>query len=103
MKFVLAWTTRVGGSGAELEAGTARVLELFSNWAPHTGETIHQFVGRADGNGGFAVVETDNLAGLALDNAKFLPYLEFSVHPVLDIQETAAILAEAAEFRKSVG
>jgi hypothetical protein len=102
MKFVLAWTTRPGGSGADLEAANLRVLALFSNWAPHSGETIHQFVARADANGGFAVVETDNLAGLALDSAKFAPYLEFSVYPVVDIQEGAAILAEAAEFRRSV-
>lgn len=102
MKFVITWTTRSGGSGAELEAANARVLALFGSWTPHSGETIHQFVARADGNGGFAVVETDSVAGLALDSAKFSPYLEFSLYPVVDIQEGAAILAEAAEFRRSV-
>jgi hypothetical protein len=102
MKFVVSWTMRSGGSATETEAAIPRVLALFSKWTPHSGETIHQFVARADGNGGFAVVETDNLAGLALDNAKFSPYLDFSVYPVLDIQEGAALLAEAAEFRKSI-
>jgi hypothetical protein len=67
-----------------------------------TAQRRDQFVTRADGNGGFAVVETDNLAGLALDNAKFSPYLDFSVYPVLDVQEGAALMAEAAEFRKSI-
>jgi len=102
MKFVITRTGRSGSSGAELEASTARLLALFSNWAPHAGETIHQFVTRADGNGAFAVVETDSVAGLALDSAKFTPYLDFSLYPVADIQEGAAILAEAAEFRRSV-
>jgi hypothetical protein len=102
MKFVITWTPRSGGSAAEIDAAVPRVLALLSKWSPHSGETIHQFVTRADGNGGFAVVETDNLAGLALDNAKFSPYLDFSVYPVLDVQEGAALLAEAAEFRKSI-
>ncbi len=102
MKFVITWTSRSGGSAAETEAASPRVLALLAKWSPHSGETIHQFVVRADGNGGFAVVESDNLAGLALDNYKFSPYLDFSVYPVLDVQEATALLAEAAEFRKSV-
>jgi Protein of unknown function (DUF3303) len=102
VKFVITWTARAGGSGAETEAAIPRILALLSKWSPHSGETIHQFVTRADGNGGFAVVETDNLRGLALDNAKFSPYLDFSVYPVLDVQEGSSVLAEAAEFRNSV-
>jgi Protein of unknown function (DUF3303) len=102
VKFVITWTARAGGSAAETEAAIPRILALLSKWSPHSGETIHQFVTRADGNGGFAVVETDNLRGLALDNAKFSPYLDFSVYPVLDVQEGSSVLAEAAEFRNSV-
>jgi hypothetical protein len=102
MKFVVSWTVRAGGSAAENEAGVARVLEVFSKWSVPSDQTFHQFVTRADGEGGFAVVETDNLAGVALNNFKFSPYLEFAVYPVLDVQEGTGLLAEAAEFRKSI-
>ena len=102
MKFVVAWTERAGGSAAENEAGAARVLEVFSKWSPPSDQTFHQFVVRADGRGGFAVVETDNLAGVALTNFKFDPFLEFAVYPVLDVQEATGLLTEAAEFRKSI-
>jgi hypothetical protein len=102
MKFVVTWTTRAGGSAAENEAAVARFLELFSKWSPPSDQTFHQFVVRADGRGGFAVVETDNLASLALGNFKFDPFLEFAVYPVLDVQEGADLVAEAAEFRKSI-
>ena len=102
MKFVVTWTERTGGSAAENEAAVARFLELFSKWSPPSDQTFHQFVVRADGRGGFAVIETDNLASLALSNFKFDPFLEFAVYPVLDVQEGAGLVAEAAEFRKSV-
>jgi hypothetical protein len=36
-----------------------------------------------DGQGGFAVVTTDNLAAAAAEMAKFAPYNEFTLHPVL--------------------
>jgi hypothetical protein len=102
MKFVVSWTARAGGSAAENEASAARVLEVFSKWSVPSDQTFHQFVTRADGQGGFAVVETDNLAGVALSSFKFSPYLETAVYPVLDIQEGTGLLAEAAEFRKSI-
>jgi len=102
MKYVITWTTRAGGSAAEVEAGAARVLEVFSKWSPPSDQTFHQFLVRADGQGGFAVVETDNLASLALSNFKFSTYLDFTVYPVLDIQEGTGLLTEAAEWRKSI-
>ena len=102
MKFVVTWTARAGGSAAENEAAVARFLELFSKWSPPSDQTFHQFVVRADGRGGFAVIETDNLASLALGNFKFDPFLEFAVYPVLDVQEGAGLVAEAVEFRKSI-
>jgi hypothetical protein len=102
MKYVVSWTARVGSSAADNEADVSRVLEVFSKWVPPSDQTFHQFVTRADGQGGFAVVETDNLAGVALNNFKFAPYLNFEVHPVLDIEEGVGLMAEAAEFRKSI-
>ena len=48
------------------------------------------------------MVETDNLASVALSNFKFDPFLEFAIYPVLDVQEATGLLAEAAEFRKSI-
>jgi hypothetical protein len=65
-------------------------------------QTFHQFLERADGRGGFAVVETDDLAGLALGHHKFSPWLEFALYPVLDYADAVGLLAEAAEFRKSI-
>jgi hypothetical protein len=92
MQFVVAWKVRSGGSAAENEAGVARVLEVYSKWAPPSDATIHQFVVRGDGEGGFAVVEGDNPASLALSIFKLSPYLEYAIYPVIDVAEAVGLL-----------
>ena len=101
MKYVIAWKPRYGGSAAENEATAARVLEVFGKWTPASDITIHQFVLRVDGEGGFAVTEGDDPVSGAREIAKFSPFLEYTVYPVVDVAEGAAAGAEAVEWRKS--
>jgi len=100
MKFVVSWKVRSGASAEGNEVAAARVLDIFGKWQPPEDETFLQFLGRLDGQGGLAVVETDNPKSLAEAPAKFGPYLEFEIYPVQDITESVALLAEATEFRK---
>ena len=97
MKFVIAWEDR-GNASEEL---LARSLEVFGKWSPAQGTEFLEFVGRIDGRGGFAVVETDDTTLIARDMAIFSAFFDMSVYPVLDIQETARISGEAVEFRRS--
>jgi hypothetical protein len=98
MKYVVTWQVRAGAS----EDVQARTLQVFSKWAPAEGTAYLQFLGRADGQGGFAVVETDDITLLARDMAIFSVFFDMSVYPVLDIQESARLGAEAVEFRSGV-
>jgi hypothetical protein len=102
MKYVLSWTARQGGSAADNEASLKRGLDVFSKWSPAAGTTFHQFVGRVDGEGGFAVVETDDPRLILGDTAKFQPFFEFHVYPVVDVTEVAQAGGEAIEFRRSI-
>jgi Protein of unknown function (DUF3303) len=102
MKYLVEWTARDGGSAADNEAAVKRSLAVFGKWAPPSDATFHQFLGRVDGTGGYAVVETDNPASVAEGPAKFGPYFEFQVIPVMDITEGAQIASEAADFRDSI-
>lgn len=63
---------------------------------------FHQFVGRLDGGGTFAVIETDNPADIANTTAKFGPYVEYRVDPVQDIADTVVSAREGLAFRESV-
>ena len=101
MKFVVMWKPR--SAAISREESVARVLEMFEEWTVPADETIYQFVGRLDGSGGLAVVETDNPDSLADPASKFSPYLEFDIFPVNDIAWTARTDIAGVEFRKSIG
>lgn len=100
MKFVTTWTARSQGAAAEDTA--KRGLELFGKWSPPDDVTFHQLVGRLDGNGGFAVIETDNPSSLGEAASKFGPYFEFHIYPVIDIAEGAALGSDGVDWRASI-
>ncbi len=102
MKFMMTWTTRLTGSAQDNEASVKRGLELFSKWARPAGTTFHQFVGRVDGTGGFAVVETDDPKDLLDGATKFSALNEFAIHPVVDIEEWVHSAQEGIDFRESI-
>jgi hypothetical protein len=99
MKYVVTWMNRDSGNA---EADVKRSLSIFSKWSPSAGSTFHQFVGRVDGEGGFAVVETDDPMDILRDVSLFAPWLKYEVHPVVDIADVARVGAEAIKIRDSV-
>lgn len=102
MKYVMAWTTRLNGSEQENEESARRGVAMFSKWQTPASTTFHQFVGRLDGSGGFAVVETDNPADLLDGVSKFASLNEFQIHPVVDVADWMAAMQEGVEFRASI-
>jgi hypothetical protein len=70
-------------------------LAVFSKWTPDPSSNFREFVARADGTGGYAVVETDNVKAIARDAALFATWFEFSVTPVLDMLDGVAANQEA--------
>lgn len=102
MKYMVSWTYRVNSSEAENEVSIKRGLELFSKWTPPSSQTFHAFVGRLDGTGGFALVETDDPKSLADAPSKFGPIAEYQIHPVVDINDSVQLLAQGADFRQAV-
>lgn len=102
MKYAMAWTSRLTGSGKDNEEALRRALQLFSKWQPPAGTTFHQFVGRVDAGGGYAIVETDDPAELLNGTTKFAPFNEFQIHPVVDIAQWAQAGQEGIDFRDSI-
>ena len=102
MKYLVTWRARAGGSAEDNEAAVRRSLAVFSKWSPPSDATFHQFLYRLDGNGGCLVAETDNPASVAEGPAKFGPYFEFEVTPVMDITEGVQLVNEGADFRDSI-
>jgi Protein of unknown function (DUF3303) len=102
MKYAVAWAYRLNGSAAENEDSLRRGLAVFSKWTQPQSTTYHQFVGRLDGMGGCAVVETDNPADLADTTSKFAMIAEYQIYPVIDIAQAAQALQGGVEFRDSI-
>lgn len=95
MRFLVTWKVPTAP-----EAEQVRILNLFAQWKPPV--DLQEWSGFADGAGGMAIAEVADATELARVTAPWTPWLEFTVRPLVPIQETAAVLADAAEFRASV-
>jgi Protein of unknown function (DUF3303) len=101
MKYVVIATPRAGGAGKDNEESQRRALELLLKWQPPASTTIHQWVTRLDGGGGFAVAETDNPDDILEITALFSPYFEYQIYPVVDFAGAVPAFQRAIEFRDS--
>jgi hypothetical protein len=95
MRFLITFKI---SSGSEVDQ--ARILSLFAKWQPPV--ELHEWSGFADGSGGMCITETDNVGVLAGVTAPWTPWLDFTVHALQPIQQTAEVMSEAASFRSSV-
>lgn len=102
MKYLISWTYRFNGTAAENEESVQRGLAVFSNWAPPESSTYHALLGRVDGGGGFALVETDDPADLADTTSKFGFIAEYQIYPVLDMDQAAQSLQQGVDFRGTI-
>ncbi|MFI5716344.1 DUF3303 domain-containing protein [Nocardia sp. NPDC051750] len=102
MKYVVSWKYRWNGSAAENEESVRRALAVFANWKPVDGVTYHQMVGRLDGSGGFAVVETDNPIDLTDAPKKFGFFADYEIQPVVELAEAVQAIEEGVSFRESI-
>jgi Protein of unknown function (DUF3303) len=83
----------------QTEEGERRSLAIFAQWQPPEGAEFHGFYGYADGTGGVAIVEVDSVATLSRITALWTPWLSFTVTPILPIEESSMIGAEAVAYR----
>ena len=100
MKYVVTWWERPGGSHADYEAAQKRILAVFQEWEMPESLQFHQFLVRVGEFGGYAVVETDDVADLQKVTTVFAAF-QFRVEPVMDVMEAVAAEAEAIAWRDS--
>ena len=98
MKYVISWESRPNIT----EESAKRSLAVFSKWSPTHPEHFHAFLGRADGTGGFAVVETDDVAEIHRDTAPFSLWFVYHYNPALQSAYWWALDGEAMAFLDSV-
>lgn len=99
MKYMLTWWERPGDSYAEHEAAQKRILDIFEKWEIPESLTFHQFLVRVGEFGGYAVVETDDLAEIEKAIATYAVF-QFRLEPVLDVADAVAAQAEGIAWRE---
>jgi hypothetical protein len=100
MKYVLTWWERPGGSAADHEAAQKRILDIFQKWEIPETLTFHQFLVRVGEFGGYAVLETDDLAELEKWIVIYAGF-QFRLEPVLDVGEAVGAQTEGIAWRDS--
>ena len=100
MKYVLTWWERPGGSYADYEAAQKRVLNVFQDWEMPESLDIHQFVVRVGEFGGYAVLETDNVADVQKLTTTFAVF-QFRLEPVMDVMDAVAAEDEGIAWREA--
>ena len=100
MKYVLTGWERPGGSYADYEAAQKRVLNVFQDWEMLESLDIHQFVVRVGEFGGYAVLETDNVADVQKLTTTFAVF-QFRLEPVMDVMDAVAAEAEGIAWREA--
>jgi hypothetical protein len=101
-KYLLTWKTRAAGTAQQNHDDGKSILEAFGKWQIPADQKWSEFLARIDGEGGAAVIETDNQAGLMDGTSKFTTWLEFDLIPVVDIMDGVSTLGQGTEFRESV-
>jgi len=98
MLFASIYTYRAGTT----EATSKRLTTLFMNWQPPKGYTIKVHYSFADGSGGMTLVETDSESAMYEANLPWLPFIEFRVVPIIEIDKAVPLGLAAIAWRESV-
>jgi hypothetical protein len=101
VKYVIGWKRKRHGTAGEYEEGQRRVLALLRDWRGPEGVIVHQWVVRAGGSGGYAVIETEDLDVVHAATGVFSG-MNFTIEPVLDVEVALAAAGQAVEWRDSV-
>jgi Protein of unknown function (DUF3303) len=101
MKYVVTWWERPNGSYSDYEAAQKRVLGVFQHWEMPSSLKILQFLVRVGEYGGYAVIETNEVADIHRLTSTFAVFT-FRVEPVLDVMDAVAVEAAAIAWRDSI-
>ena len=98
MLFALTYTPTSGAS----EERDRRTLKLFTNWKPPAGLEFKGFYDYADGNGGIAIVETSSAELMLEATAPWAAFFEFTVKPIVPVEQSTPIFEKAIAWRDSI-
>jgi hypothetical protein len=100
MKFVLHWETRTGSSASDNLTDLKSLLDVFGKWEgfAESVQVTEWVISLADGSVGWLVCTTDDSEALMSAVHRFVPWLTFTLTPVMDVREGADVMAQATAW-----
>ena len=86
--------------GNTTEETQKRGLQLFAQWSPPF--EFKANYSRGDGKGGIAIIESDSVEAIIEGISPWVPFFDFEVTPIMDIQAAVPALQRAYGWRDSV-
>jgi hypothetical protein len=77
-----------------------RSLQLFTVWSPPFEFKVHY--ARGDGKGGISIVESETAEAIVEGISPWLPFFDFEVTPVVDVQTAVPLFQRGYAWRDSV-
>lgn len=98
MLFAVSYQARANTT----EESQKRALNLFAHWQPPATYLFKAHYANADGNGGLALVETESAAAALDVHGAWSPFFEFSMVPIIEIEQAIQIGGGHVKWRESV-
>lgn len=98
MKYVMSWEERGYGSAEDYEKAQEHILQTMQRWTAPESVAFHQFLVRLGEYGGYAVIETDDLAAVHQMTSTFAVF-KFRLEPVIEIGEALSAEGAAVAWR----
>ena len=102
MKYMIEYSVRTAGLSHDQNfANQEALLNAFGKWQPEEGLTVLAFVGRLDGDSGYALVEADDPKVVASFVSKYIYWNNVEVIPVVDVEEIVPINLESLAWARA--
>jgi hypothetical protein len=102
MKYMIEYAVRTAGLSHDQNfANQEALLNAFGKWQPEEGMTVLAFVGRLDGDSGYALVEADDPKVVASFVSKYIYWNDVEVIPVVDVEEIVPINLESLAWARA--
>jgi hypothetical protein len=102
MKWMITYALRPEGTWRSYDENIEGLANTFANWKPPEGVQLLSLLHRADGKGGWMLVESDDATGPSKICLQFIAFHDADLHPVLETTDVAQGFVEAMAWRRSV-
>jgi len=102
VRYMIEYTIRSAGlTHTENFAGAEALLAAFGKWKPEDGLTVHAFLSKLAGNGGYVLAESSDPKVIVSFVSKYNFWNEVKVVPVIEVGDAVPVTAASLGWARS--